>query len=60
VATSKAAEAIAEAVAMFFGNHEVASLKLPSGWFGRPYDNWHQLTKVSIERDLVLIRLDEK
>jgi hypothetical protein len=45
---------------MFFSNHEVASLKLPSGWFGRPYDNWHQLTEVSTNGDLVLIRLDEK
>lgn len=48
----KLPQVIAEAIAMFFANHEVASLKFPSGWFGRPYDNWHRLTGVSIDGDL--------
>ncbi len=50
--------AIAGAVVAFFADHEVASLRLPSGWFGRPHDNWHQLTEVATEGGDVLIRLD--
>lgn len=60
VTTEMAPQAILEAIAAFFGDHEVASLKLPSGWFGRPYDNWHQLTEVATDGELVLIRLDER
>jgi hypothetical protein len=37
----------------------VASLRLPSGWFGRPHDNWHQLTQANPDRDEVVVRLDE-
>ena len=33
-------------------------MRLPSGWFGRPYDNWHRLTDVTNEGDLVVVRLD--
>lgn len=51
---------IADAVSSFFTEHEVASLRLPSGWFGRPYDNWHQLTGTATENESVLIRLDGK
>ncbi len=50
---------VARAIEDFFGEHEVASLRLPKGWFGRPYDNWHELNEVSIEDDLVVVRLDE-
>ena len=52
-------QAVLESIAGFFKNHEVASLKLPSGWFGRPHDNWHHLTEVATQGDLVLIHLDE-
>lgn len=52
------ADAVAAAIERLFAEHEVASLRLPSGWFGRPYDNWHQLTDVTNEDDLVLVRLD--
>ena len=51
---------IAEAIGAFFAEHEVASLRLPSGWFGRPHDNWHQLTEVATQGADVLVRLDEK
>ena len=54
-----AREAIVDAVAAFFEVHEVASLKLPSGWFGRPHDNWHQLTGVWTDGQRVHIRLDQ-
>ena len=50
---------IADAIRLYFLEHEVASLRLPSGWFGRPHDNWHRLAEVgSIDGELV-VRLDE-
>lgn len=33
-----------QTVLTFFADFNVAGLKLPDGWFGRPYDNLHQLT----------------
>ena len=57
--TSSNPRAIADAVRTFFAEHEVASLRLPLGWFGRPYDNWHQLTETATEGSEVLIRLDD-
>lgn len=59
VTSSVSPSTIVEAVSAFFAEHEVASLRLPSGWFGRPHDNWHQLTDVVTEGDHVLVRLDE-
>ncbi len=49
---------VADAVRAFFSEHEVASLRLPSGWFGRPYDNQHRLTEAGTELDRLVIRLD--
>lgn len=51
--------AIVEAVQSFFAKHEVASLRLPSGWFGRPHDNWHRLTETKTDGEAVLVRLDD-
>ncbi|GAB3068525.1 hypothetical protein GCM10027053_35960 [Intrasporangium mesophilum] len=56
---TSAPDAIVDDIATFFGDHEVASLKLPSGWFGRPYDNWHRLTEVSTDGQRVRIRIDQ-
>lgn len=33
-------------------------LILPDGWFGRPYDNIHQLTTVTEDKDVLRIELD--
>lgn len=52
--------AIAAAIRAFFAEHEVASLRLPSGWFGRPHDNWHQMTGTTTDGESVLVRLDER
>ena len=52
--------AIADAVRAFFAEHEVASLRLPSGWFGRPHDNWHQLTEAATEGNVVVVRLGDR
>lgn len=59
VGIGTAPDAIIAAISAFFEEHEVASLKLPSGWFGRPYDNWHQLTKASAEGSRIHLRLDQ-
>jgi hypothetical protein len=45
---------------LFFAEHEVASLRLPSSWFGRPHDKWHQLTEAATVGDEVQVRLDDK
>ncbi|HEX8082572.1 MAG TPA: hypothetical protein VF557_20355 [Jatrophihabitans sp.] len=58
--SSADSSAIADAVNAFFAEHEVASLRLPSGWFGRPFDNWHQLTDAATDGAGVLIRLDDR
>ena len=59
VTSTRDPSAIADAVNAFFAEHEVASLRLPSGWFGRPHDNWHQLTGVATEGGDVSVRLDD-
>ena len=52
--------AIAEAVSAFFAEHGVASLRLATGWIGRPHDNWHELTGTATEDENVPVRLDDK
>ncbi|MBP6996011.1 MAG: hypothetical protein KBB39_07735 [Phycicoccus sp.] len=32
----------------------------PTGWFGRPHDNWRQLTETAVEDGRLLIRLDDR
>ena len=59
VATKQTPAAIAHDVRSFFADHEIASLRLPSGWFGRPHDNWHQLTEVKPDGEAVQVCLDE-
>jgi len=49
---------IAQVVERFFAAHKGAGLILPSGWFGRPYDNFHRLTGCAATRDGVRIQLD--
>ena len=60
VQSSRGPSHIVEAIDAFFAEHNVASLRLPSGWFGRPHDNMHQLSKVAMEGDHVLVILDGK
>lgn len=35
-------------------------MKLPSGWFGRPFDNRHQLTSARLMTGRLLIELDDR
>ncbi len=37
-----------------------ASLQLPSGWFGRPFDNLHRLTSGTVAADRLLLVLDDQ
>jgi hypothetical protein len=46
------------AIREFFKQHAVASLRLPDGWFGRPYDNWHQLSDIDLDGATLVITLD--
>ncbi len=45
-------------VAAWFEDHSVAGLVLPSGWFGRPHDNAHELTWSTALADRLLLELD--
>lgn len=42
------AETIVGRVTSWFDEVGSASLKLPSGWFGRPYDNLYSLKRVTV------------
>ena len=42
----------------WFAEAELASLELPGGWFGRPYDNLHQLTWSGATKHKLLLELD--
>lgn len=49
---------VLQVVRGWFGDVGLASLKLPSGWFGRPYDNLHQLTWSEVRGAKVFVELD--
>jgi len=53
-------EAVLADVVTWFGRVKLASLELPRGWFGRPYDNLHQLTWSSATQHKVLLELDRQ
>ena len=44
----------------WFSRVKLASLELPHGWFGRPYDNLHQLTWSAATTHKVLLELDHQ
>ncbi|MFJ1936841.1 hypothetical protein ACIOGZ_29805 [Kitasatospora sp. NPDC088160] len=49
-----------DAITAWFANVEYAGLILPSGWFGRPFDNQHQLTWAHVRHGKLLLELDER
>ena len=57
--TSPSADDVPAAIRHFFERHGVASLRLPDGWFGRPFDNWHQLSEVDLDGETLVITLDD-
>lgn len=46
-------------IANWFKDTWGGSLVLPNGWFGKPYDNIHQLESISENIDELLIVLDD-
>ena len=44
----------------FFASVGYAGLILPNGWFGRPYDNLHQLTRAEVIDGDLVVELDEQ
>ncbi|MFG1811887.1 hypothetical protein [Streptomyces sp. NPDC049040] len=51
---------IVEAVTGWFAANGVAGLRLPRGWFGRPYDNAHRLTWSAARSGKVILELDDQ
>lgn len=49
---------IAAVVRDFFATVGFAGLVLPSGWFGRPYDNLLQLTRSEASGEALILELD--
>ena len=47
-------------VQTWFAENFGGSLFLPDGWYGRPYDNQHNLTSIDENRDSVVIVLDNR
>ena len=44
----------------WFTRVQAPSLELPNGWFGRPYDNLHQLTWADATEHKLLLELDSQ
>lgn len=53
-------ESTLDTVRDFFATMGYAGLILPSGWFGRPFDNLHQLTRSEASEQSLLIELDNQ
>ena len=45
-------------IKFFFLRHRSSGLKLPNGWFGRPYENRLSLVKAEVHDDALIIDLD--
>ena len=45
-------------IKFFFLRHRSCGLKLPNGWFGRPYENRLSLVKAEAHDDALIIELD--
>jgi hypothetical protein len=53
-------EEIVAILSRWFQDSGGAGLKLPSGWFGKPYDNLHQLTAITVLGGRLIIVLDSQ
>jgi hypothetical protein len=47
-----------QTIGRWFEAHRVASVILPDGWYGRPYDNQHSLTRLTTDGAVVRLVLD--
>lgn len=50
-------ERIVVPIRLWFDKNEYGGLVLPSGWFGRPYDNRFVLKDINIEAGNLILRL---
>ena len=55
-----AAMSASETVRQWFAKEHGGGLILPDGWFGRPYDNQHQLTLIKHEDNTLTLVLDSR
>lgn len=46
-------------VAEFFRVHPSVGVKLPSGWFGRPYDNIYHLVSIDVEDNRLSLQFND-
>jgi hypothetical protein len=53
-------QAVLREITEWFHRVSTATLQLPSGWFGRPFDNQHSLTWATTRGDRLLIELDNQ
>ncbi len=53
-------EEVRQSVVAWFADVRSAGLKLPSGWFGRPYDSLHQLTGAYVHAGRLVLVLDDQ
>ena len=49
-----------EEIIKFCGSMDCFGLILPSGWFGRPYDNFHQLTWIEERKSKLIVEIDNQ
>jgi hypothetical protein len=49
-----------ETVKHWFADQGGGTLQLPDGWFGRPWDNFHQLTWVALRPQRLIVEIDEQ
>lgn len=47
-----------KALESFFGEHRAVTMKLPNGWFGRPYDFVCRVVELSWSADCVVVALE--
>lgn len=53
-------DAVLTAVSSWFATALTASMELPDGWFGRPYDNMHRLTWAVQRDNKLFLELDHQ
>lgn len=46
-------------ISRWFRKAKTATLMLPDGWFGKPYDNAHKLSHISVDNGELVLELDE-
>jgi hypothetical protein len=51
---------MAREMATWLADTEWIGLILPDGWFGRPYDNRHHVTRCVAEQDRLIVEIDQQ